>query len=153
MPNLTSKYFTIIYPDDVNIEWVNRRIRFDGDDVLKKLDNMLMETMRLLGMYPRRKIHLTVKIYKNQRQIDKSVSIESYKSQPIFYIHRQTTIHALERAVSAGRLLHEIGHAVARHYFVMPIPAKIAGMIPQYVEASLGGRRSSLRRWRQRWKF
>ena len=154
-----SKYCTILYHPDVNIEEANDRLKLKFYDIslgrksyssgktdaeqqlAEKFDRLFCKVKEILDMYPNR-IHLTIKIYKNQAQLDNAY-FETFgfsnKEQRIsYYIHKYTTVYTTQEVISQEVMAHEIGHAVIDHYFLILPPEKIKELLAQYVEMHLG---------------
>ncbi len=153
---IESKYCTIFCHPDVNLGRVNRKIRirfYDLDcsrnfanyeseekQLAEKFDCIFQKAEKILDMYPR-KIHLMVKIFKNQAQLDraykKTFGQENDTQRISYYVHKYTTIYTTQSAIRQGVLAHEIGHAVSDHYFLILPPVKIKELLAQYVEIHL----------------
>ena len=155
---IESKYCTILCHPEVDIKRVNKKIRIrfydieldkgfysSNDDCLEqklaeKFDRIFIKAEKILDMYPRR-IHLKVKIYKGQSQLDEEYALvfnQPNKERRIsYYVHKYTTIYTTERVIREGVLAHEMGHAISDHYFVIPPPERIKELMAQYVEMHL----------------
>ena len=153
---IESKCCTIHCHPEVDIKKVNNKIKIrfydincgrfsarTGDAEKKladKFDCIFQKVQKILDMYPRR-INLSVKIYKNQSQLDeayKEIFGEKNERNFIsFYVHKYVTIHTTESAIRQGVIAHEIGHAVTDHYFLILPPEKIKELLSQYVESHL----------------
>jgi len=153
---IESKYFTIFCHPEVDIKRVNSKIAvrfYDVDwgrfspknktveeQLADKFDRIFRKVQRVLDMYPR-KIHPKAKFFKNQAQLDKEYVRILGSSDGVkrisYYVHKHTTIYTTEQAIRAGILAHEMGHAVADHYFLIRPPEKIREMLSQYVELHL----------------
>ncbi len=151
-----SKYFTILCHPEVKIERINSRIQvrfYDVDwgryspknktidaQVADKFDRIFRKVEKILDMYPR-KIHPVIKLFKNQSQLDKEYAqiFGSFdgKERISYYVHKYTTIYTTEAMISEGVLAHEIGHAVADHYFLILPPDKVGEMLSQFIELHL----------------
>ncbi len=122
---IESKYCTIIYGPGVDIKELNRKVKNPSYDILlggsrylgenssteeqlaEKFDAIFRRVEKILDMYPR-KIHLTVKIYKDQSQLDDSYvqlfgAIDE-KERITFYVHKYTTIYTTEQSITEGVL-------------------------------------------------
>ena len=155
---IESKCCTILCGPDVDIFELNRKIKNPSYDILlggsrylrensnieeqlaEKFDAIFRRVEKILDMYPR-KIHVTVKIYKDQSQLDNSYA-QTFgaldgKERISYYIHKYTTIYTTEQVISRGILAYEMGHAVVDHYFLILPPEKIKDLLSQYVEIYL----------------
>lgn len=153
---IESKYFTIFCHPEINMEKLSNRIavKFYDDDwgryspknksvdkqVAEKFDRLFRKAEKILDMYPRR-IHPIVKIFKNQSQLDKEYakifgSLDG-KERISFYVHKYTTIYTSEAAISEGVISHEMGHAIADHYFLILPPDKVGELLSQFIELHL----------------
>ena len=155
---IESKCCTILCGPDVDIFELNRKIKSPSYDILlggirylgknssveeqlaEKFDAIFRRVEKILDMYPR-KIHLTVKIYKDQSQLDDSYvqlfGALDEKERITFYVHKYTTIYTTEQSITEGVLAHEMGHAVVDHYFLILPPGKIKELLSQVVEIHL----------------
>ena len=153
---IESDYFNILLHPDVNPERFNKKIRVrfyslgesafssEGktleEQLADKLDRIIKKTERVLDMYPA-KIRLNLKIFKTQSQLDEEYAKIFGENDGMlrisFYIHKYTTIFTTEQAVREGVLAHEIGHAVADHYFLVNPSEKIKELLAQYAEIHL----------------
>ena len=155
---IESKFCTILCGPDVDIKELNRKIKIPSYDILlsegrylrensstedqlaEKFDAIFQKVEQILDMYPRR-IHLTVKIYKDQSQLDDSYvqlfGALDEKERISFYVHKYTTIYTTEQVIREGVLAHEMGHAVVDHYFLILPPEKIKELLSQVVEIHL----------------
>lgn len=153
---IESKYFTILCHPETNMAKLNSRIQvrfYDVDwgryspknksvdeQVANKLDRIFRKVEKVLDMYPR-KIHPVVKIFKTQAQLDKEYAKIFGSNDGIerisYYVHKLTTIYTTESMVSEGVLAHEMGHAVADHYFLIFPPYKVGELLSQFVELHL----------------
>lgn len=155
---IESRCCTILCGPDVDIFELNRKIKSSSYDILlggsrylrenrsveeqlaEKFDAIFRRVEKILDMYPRR-IHLTVKIYKDQSQLDNSYAQTfgaiDEKERISYYIHKYTTIYTTEQVISKGILAHEMGHAVVDHYFLILPPEKIKELLSQVVEIHL----------------
>ena len=155
---IESKYCTILCHPDVDIKRVKNNIRIKLYDVVldksfyssknnslekqvaEKFDRIFVKAERVLDMYPR-KIRLTVRIYKNQSQLDKEYARTfgepNRKRRIAYYVHKYTTIYITERVIRAGVLAHEMGHAITDHYFLIRPPENVRELLAQYVELHL----------------
>jgi hypothetical protein len=153
-----SRYCTILCHPDVDINRVNKRVRIKLYDIVldknfyssknnsvegqvaEKFDRIFVKAEKILDMYPR-KIHPTVKIFKNQSQLDdeyaRTFGHPNRKRRISYYVHKYTTIYTTEQVVRAGILAHEMGHAITDHYFLIPPPEKVKELLAQYVELHL----------------
>ena len=142
----------------VDIKELNRKVKSPSYDILlgesrylrenisaqeqlaEKFDAIFRRVEKILDMYPR-KIHLTVKIYKDQSQLDDSYvqlfGALDEKERITFYVHKYTTIYTTEQSITEGVLAHEMGHAVVDHYFLILPPGKIKELLSQIVEIHL----------------
>lgn len=155
---IESKYCTILYHPDVDIEKVNNRIsirfydisldksryslkkRSVEEQLAEKFDRIFQKVERILDMFPR-KIRLTVKIYRNQAQLDNAYAqtfgYADGKERISYYVHKYTTVYTTQQAISHKVIAHEMGHAVINHYFLIIPPEKIKELLAQYVEIHL----------------
>ena len=155
---IESRYCNILCHPDVDIKRVNNKIRIKLYDVVldksfyssknnstekqvaEKFDRIFVKAERVLDMYPR-KIHLTVRIYKNQSQLDngyaRTFGEPNRKRRIAYYVHKYTTIYVTERVIRAGVLAHEMGHAITDHYFLIRPPENVRELLAQYVELHL----------------
>ena len=154
---IESKYCTIHCHPDVNAKRVNGKIRIRFYDVVldksfysqnnsiekqlaEKFDRIFVKAEKILDMYPR-KIHLTIKIYKNQSQLDDEYARifkrSNRKRRISYYIHKYTTICTTERVIREGILAHEMGHAICDHYFLIRPSEPVRELMAQYVELHL----------------
>lgn len=153
---IESEYCTILIHPDVDIKKVNNKIKIrfydvnrghyssknksDEEQLAEKFDRIFQKVEKILDMYPR-KIKLTVKIYENQARLDDAYAqIFGYadeKQRISYYVHKYTTIYTTQKVISHGVLAHEMGHAVADHYFLILPPEKIKELLSQYVEMHL----------------
>lgn len=155
---IESKYCTIFCHPNVDIEEVNHKIKIRFYDILlgrgryslkgrsvegqlaEKFDRIFQKVEKILDMFPR-KIHLTVKIYKNQAQLDDAYAQifahANGKQRISYYVHKYTTIYTTEQAISQAVIAHEMGHAVTDHYFLIVPPEKIKELLSHYVEIHL----------------
>ena len=153
---IESEYCTILIHPDVDIKKVNNRIKIrfydinrggyssknksDEEQIAEKFDRIFQKVEKILDMYPR-KIKLTVKIYQNQAQLDdayaQTFGSTDGKQRISYYVHKYTTIYTTQQAMSQGVLAHEMGHAVADHYFLILPPETIKELLSQYVEIHL----------------
>lgn len=155
---IESKYCTILYHPDVDIEKINNKIKIRFYDIFldrdryssknssveeqlaKKIDRIFQKVEKILDMFPR-KMHPTLKIYRNQDQLDdayaKTFGGANTERRISYYVHKYTTIYTTQQVVSQGLLAHEMGHAVTSHYFLILPPEKIKELLVQYVEMHL----------------
>ena len=154
-----SAHFTIFYGPEVDIGKVNKRVKIGFHDVIfekifyttlkrgtaeeqlsEKFELILQKVEKILDMYPR-KIHINVRIYKNQSQLNKAYSKVigkvNYNNDISYYVHKYTTIYTTQKVISTGLLAHEIGHAVIDHYFVILPPETVKEILAQHVELHL----------------
>ena len=153
---IESKYCTILCHPDVNINTVNKRVRIRfrlldrsfysakgktiEEQLAEKCDLLVKRVQTILDMFPR-KMHLKVKIFKNQTQLDRAYAETFGHNDGVlrisYYVHKYTTIYTTERVIREGVLAHEIGHAISDHYFLVPPPEKIKELLAQYSELHL----------------
>ena len=153
---IESEYCTILIHPDVDIKKVNNKIKIrfydvnrggyssknksEEEQLAEKFDRIFQKVEKILDMYPR-KIKLTVKIYENQARLDDAYAqIFGYadeKQRISYYVHKYTTIYTTQKVIFQGVLAHEMGHAVADHYFLILPPEKIKELLSQYVEMHL----------------
>lgn len=153
---IESKYCCIVCHPDVDVEKLNEKIEIRFYDIdwtryssknrsveeqlAEKIDCIFRKVEKILDMYPR-KIHLMVKIYSSQAQLDDAyVQIFGYadgKQRTSYYVHKYTTVYTTEQVISQNVLAHELGHAVVDHYFLILPPEKIKELLSQYVENHL----------------
>ena len=153
---IESKHFTVLLHPNVNIERVNKKIRIRfysldqttfsakgktvEEQLADKVDRIFQKTQRVLDMFPR-DIHLNLKIFRTQAQLDEEYEKIFGGSDGMlrisFYIHKYTTIFTTEQAVREGVLAHEMGHAIADHYFLVNPSEKIKELLAQYAEIHL----------------
>jgi hypothetical protein len=153
---IEAKYCTIFYHPDVDIKGLHNRIKIRFYDIERphrrlknrnieeqladKFDCIFRKVEKILDMYPR-KIHLTVKIYKNQDHLDEAylarLGCANENKRHSYYIHKDTTIYTTQKAISHRVLAHEMGHAVTDHYFLILPPEKVKEVLCQYVEMHL----------------
>ncbi len=115
---IESKCCTILCGPDVDIKELNRKIKIPSYDILlsesrylrensstedqlaEKFDAILQKVEKILDMYPRR-IHLTVKIYKDQSQLDDSYvqlfGVLDEKEMIAFYVHKYPKLVLTDR--------------------------------------------------------
>ncbi len=152
----SSKYCNILIHPDVNLERLNKRvkIRFYSLDkkassskgqstekqLAEKVDQIFKKVQRVLDMYPR-EVQLNLKIFRTQAQLDEEYSkIFGHNDGMLrisFYVHKYTTIFTTEQAIREGVLAHEMGHAIADHYFLVNPSEKIKELLAQYAEMHL----------------
>ena len=153
---IESKCCTIHCHPDVDIRKVNNKIeirfydincgRFSAgagsaeEELAEKFNCLFQKVQKILDMYPRR-INLTIKIYKNQSQLNDAY-MEAFGERNArdfisFYIHKFAAIYTTETAIRQGVIAHEIGHAITDHYFLILPPEKIKELLSQYVETHL----------------
>lgn len=155
---IESKYCTIFCHPDVNIKKVSNKIKIRFYDIFldrsrhslknkdveerlaEKIDCLFQKVEKILDMFPRR-IHPTIKIYRNQAQLDdvyaQTFGCANTERRISYYVHKYTTIYTTQQAISQGVLAHEMGHAVTDHYFLILPPEKIKELLSQYVEIHL----------------
>lgn len=155
---IESRYCTILCHPDVDVEKINNKIKIRFYDIsldrsryplkkrsaeeqlAEKFDRIFQKVEKILDMFPR-KIHLTVKVYRNQAQLDdayaQTFGYADGKERISYYVHKYTTIYTTQQAISQKVLAHEMGHAVTDHYFLILPPEKIKELLAQYVEIHL----------------
>ena len=153
-----SKHCTVLYHPDVDLKKVNNKIKTEPYDAFlsgrfyspgdlsverqlaDKLESLFQKVKEILDMYPR-KIHLTIKIYKDQSQLDnayfETFNYPNARQLISYYVHKYTTVYTTQQVVSQGVMAHEMGHAVIDHYFLILPPEKIKELLAQYVEIHL----------------
>ncbi|MFC1708738.1 hypothetical protein ACFL2J_01575 [Candidatus Omnitrophota bacterium] len=151
-----SEYCTILLHPDVKIERVNNsiRIRFYSLDkstfssqgktvekqLAEKIDRIFKKVERVLDMYPD-KININLKVFKTQAQLDEEYAKIFGENDNMlrisYYIHKYSTIFTTEQAIREGVVAHEMGHAIADHYFLVKPAGKIKELLAQYAEIHL----------------
>lgn len=152
----SSRFCTVFYEEDVDLNIVNRRVnlRFSDfysprryrekidlstkDILSEKFDSVFARVEEILDMYPS-KIHVAVNIYKARNGLDRAY--EEIFNEPntaeSFYVYKTNTIYATERGVTEGILAHEMAHCIIDHYFVILPPRKIQEMLAVYADVHL----------------
>ena len=153
---IDSDHCTVMLHPDVNLEKVNKKVnvRFHSLDngafspkyksiesqIGEKVDRIFKKVERVLDMYPN-KIHLNIKIFRTQAQLDEEYGkIFGHNDGVLrisYYIHKYTTIFTTELAIREGILAHEMGHAIADHYFLVSPSERIKELLAQYAEIHL----------------
>jgi Zn-dependent protease with chaperone function len=155
---INTAYCDMLIHPDADINRINRKIDIDFYDIsidkddypyagteeerrlASKLDSIFKKAEKILDMYPR-KIHVNVKIFKTQSQLDdeyeRIFGLPNRESRISFYVHKYTTIYTTEEVIREGVIAHEMGHAISDHYFLIPPPEHIKEVMAQYVEVHL----------------
>lgn len=152
----STRFCTVFYEKDVNLETINRRINFrfsdlynpagfreDGilptEDILSdKFDAVFSRVEEILDMYPPR-IHVAINIYKTRDALDNAYEeiFNAKNTAPSFYVYKTNTIYTTERTISANILAHEMAHCIIDRYFVILPPRKIQEMLAAYADVHL----------------
>ncbi len=152
----SSRFCTISYEDDVDLNVVNRRLnlkfadfysprRFtqkpdsSTQDILsEKLDAIFVRVEDILDMHSPR-IHVAINIYKTIEGLD--AAYEDIFHEPntavSFYVYKTNTIYTTERGIKEDILAHEMAHCIIDHYFVILPPRKIQEMLAAYADVHL----------------
>lgn len=153
---IESRYCTILLHPDVNMERVNKKIKIrfysldEGafspkgksiqEQLTEKVERVFKKVQRVLDMYPN-KINLNLKIFRTQAQLDEEYAKVFGSTDGMlrisYYIHKYSTIFTTEQAIKEGVLAHEMGHAIADHYFLVNPSEKIKELLAQYAEIHL----------------
>jgi len=152
----SSRFCTVFYEEDVDLNRINRRINlrfadfynprrytkkvdFSIEDIFsEKLDAIFAKVEDILDMYPSR-IQVIINIYKDQMGLDRAYEgiFHEPNTAKSFYIYKTNTIYTTERAISEAILAHEMAHCIIDHYFVILPPRKIQEMLAVYADVHL----------------
>ncbi|MCK9554455.1 hypothetical protein M0R36_01345 [bacterium] len=151
---IDSAYFTIYVRPDANLKSMEKKLRkrsffFSAkptpsylkdyeEKIAYRTDIIFNKAKQLLGMAPRCK-DIKIVVFRNSRELGEEyyyIFGEKRKYQA-FYIHKFRTIYTTEADISDSVLVHEMGHVIVDHYFIVRPPEKIREMLSIYVDEHL----------------
>ena len=144
MPEILSRYFKVLLEPGVELEKVNRKCRFSwwSDEPPKleeKLDQIVQKVSGVLEI-PLLMFSSNLRIFKDQEAVN-AYHKQLHGGMPTHakavYVHASNTICASEKDISKDVLVHEMGHALAFHFFQKRPPRAIDELIAMYADEKI----------------
>lgn len=151
---------TIRYHDEDQIRVLSKKIRLDfldkkqvnifqstlpkGKDSLynqleAKIETILKKVQFLLDMHPRKRVHFTIQIYSNQKELDQYYSSQYGIGESLlaFYDAEDDAVYLSLKDINERILAHEMAHMVIDKSFHVKLPMRVQEILAQYVDMHL----------------
>lgn len=154
---LKTKYLTVMYENEGDLEAFNQKIDFSTDSgsfssffsankssgtglekkLAAKLDALIEKVQLILDM--RKPINIIVRIYPDKTALH-GAYFNIYKKKKelrAWYIFEYNTIYVNVQDLTAGMLAHESAHAIVDHFLAARPPRATAEILARYVDGHL----------------